>query len=83
MIIVSLSGFTPLIAELLPKSFGPYMALMLIGFAVGILGHLFRLRLMIVTGIIMIFLATVAFPLAINLSRETPAEVKDLATRSR
>lgn len=83
MIIRELPEIAPPIAELLPQSMTPYMALMLIGFLVGIAGHVMRLRLMIVAGIMMIFMATVLFPLAINLTQETPREVSDLARDSR
>ena len=33
------------LAALLPHSVGPYIALMLVGFAIGILGHLTQLAL--------------------------------------
>jgi hypothetical protein len=56
------------LADLLPRSPGPYVALMLIGFVVGILGHLTRARILIAVGIILIFLGTLALPLAANLS---------------
>lgn len=70
-------------AALLPQSIGPYLALMVIGFAIGALGHLVASKTLVAVGIILIFLATVAFPIAINLTNETPSEVRDLATRSR
>ena len=60
---------TPL-AALLPTSPGPYIALMLIGFATGILGHLTRLRALIVAGILLIFLGAFLLPLAANLSSD-------------
>ena len=34
----------PPLADLLPHSPGPYIALMLAGFAIGILGHVFRAK---------------------------------------
>ncbi|HZJ28482.1 MAG TPA: hypothetical protein VFD37_00670 [Solirubrobacterales bacterium] len=71
------------LAELLPRAIGPYMTLMVIGFLVGIAGHIIKARLMIIAGIMMIFMATVLFPLAINLTQETPREVSDLARDSR
>lgn len=46
-----------------------FMALVLIGFAVGILGHLFKVKTMVATGILMIFLATVALPVYLQLTR--------------
>ena len=52
---------------LLPQGHGPYVALLLIGFAVGILGQLFRQRWLIVTGILLIFLGALLLPLAAGL----------------
>ena len=46
-----------------------FVALVLIGFAVGILGHLFKVKTMVATGILMIFLATVALPVWLQLTR--------------
>jgi hypothetical protein len=60
----------PPLAALLPQTAGPYIALMLIGFVVGILGHLTRARWLVATGIILIFLGTLLFPLAVNLTTE-------------
>ena len=47
---------------------GPYITLMLVGFAVGILGHLTRTRLLVAVGVILIFLGALLFPLAANLT---------------
>ncbi len=55
---------------LLPHSPGPYIALMLAGFAVGVLGHLTRTRWLIAAGIALIFLGAFLFPLAANLTTE-------------
>ena len=60
------------VAGILPQSTGPYVALMILGFAVGILGHLSRSRWLVTTGIIIIFLAALAFPLALNLQSDKP-----------
>jgi hypothetical protein len=66
------------LAELLPRSPGPYVALMLIGFAVGILGHLTRSRVLIAAGVILIFLGALAFPLAANLTTgDRPAPIDE------
>ena len=46
-----------------------FVALVLLGFAVGILGHLFKVKTMVATGILMIFLATVALPVWLQLTR--------------
>jgi hypothetical protein len=58
------------LAELFPRSPGPYIALMLIGFAIGILGHLTRTRWLIAAGVTLIFLGALLFPLAANLTTE-------------
>jgi hypothetical protein len=42
---------------------GPYIALMVLGFAVGTFGHIVRSRIIVGVGIAMIFLATVLLPL--------------------
>jgi hypothetical protein len=41
----------------------PFVTLMVLGFVVGIAGHLFRSRLIVGLGIVMIFAATVLLPL--------------------
>jgi sulfite exporter TauE/SafE len=64
------------LAALLPHSAGPYIALVLIGFAVGILGHLSTSRWLIVAGIVLIFLGAFLFPLALNLTESTPPELR-------
>jgi hypothetical protein len=46
-----------------------FVALVLLGFAVGILGHLFKVKTMVATGILMIFLATVGLPVYLQLTR--------------
>ena len=58
------------LAALLPEEAGPYIALMLTGFAVGILGHLTRARWLVAAGVILIFLGAFLFPLAVNLTTE-------------
>jgi hypothetical protein len=58
------------LADLFPHSPGPYIALMLIGFAIGILGHLTRAKWLIASGVILIFLGALLFPLAANLTSD-------------
>jgi hypothetical protein len=58
------------IAALLPHSIGPYIALMLCGFAIGILGHLSSSRALVAAGVILIALGAFLFPLALNLTTE-------------
>jgi len=46
----------------------PFVVLMAVGFLVGGLGHLYRSKTLIATGIGLIFLATLGLPLGIYLS---------------
>jgi hypothetical protein len=62
----------PPVADLLPHSIGPYIALMLAGFAVAITGHLARSRWLVACGVIMILLATLLFPLALQITTDEP-----------
>jgi biotin transporter BioY len=55
------------LAALLPESHGPYVALMLIGFAIGIVGSVLRQRWLTVTGIVLIGLGALLLPLAAGL----------------
>ena len=64
----------PEVAITLPQTISPYLYLMLLGFVVGIAGHLFRLKILIGAGILMIALATLLLPLALVLSEDQPAE---------
>jgi len=57
-------------AALLAQSPGPYIALLLAGFAIGILGHLFKVKWLVASGVILIFLGALLFPLAANLTTE-------------
>jgi hypothetical protein len=52
----------PLAAQ---PSLGPFVALLVVGFVVGIFGHLIRSSLVIVLGIGLVFIATVVGPLVI------------------
>ncbi len=58
----------PLPAALLTHSPGPYIALMLAGFVIGILGHLTRVRWLVGAGVVLITLGALLLPLAANLS---------------
>jgi hypothetical protein len=59
-------------AGILPHTIGPYVSLMIAGFVIGILGHLFRARWLVAIGIILIFLAALALPLALNVTTDQP-----------
>jgi hypothetical protein len=43
---------------------------MLAGFAIGILGHVFRVKAMVIAGVTLIFLGALLFPLAANLTTD-------------
>ena len=66
------------IAALLSHSPGPYIALMLIGFAVGVLGHLAGARWLVAAGVILIALGALLLPLAANVTTENrPAPIEE------
>jgi hypothetical protein len=56
----------PTLAEVLPRSLGPYLALTFAGFVVGVAGHIVRSRWLVAIGVMMIFLGTLVFPLLLN-----------------
>jgi hypothetical protein len=64
------------LADLLPHSAGPYIALVLIGFAIGIFGHLSSARWLVAAGVILIFLGAFLFPLAVNFTQESPRQIE-------
>lgn len=45
-----------------------FVVLLALGFAIGIIGHVIKSRTLVAAGVILVFAATVALPLAINLS---------------
>ena len=72
---------TLVIAQFLDKGEGPeqtgdfsvdpkaFLVLLLLGFVVGTLGHVYKSKTMVATGIAMVFLATVAIPVFLSLTR--------------
>jgi hypothetical protein len=60
------------LAAILPESIGPYVSLMIAGFSIAVFGHLSRSRWLIALGIILVFLAAAAFPLALNVLYDQP-----------
>ena len=46
-----------------------FVALLLAGFAIGILGHIVKAKTLVAAGILMIFLATVGLPVWLQLTR--------------
>ncbi len=69
------------LATLLPHSATPYLALMIVGFATGILGHLSASRWLVAIGVILIFLGAFLFPLALNITESTPPQVENQRNR--
>jgi hypothetical protein len=66
------------LADLFPRSPGPYIGLMLAGFAIGILGHLTKTRWLVAAGVMLIFLGALLFPLAANLTTQNrPAPIEE------
>lgn len=55
------------LAALLPHGPGPYAALMLAGFAIGIVGHLTGSRLLVASGVTLIVLGALLLPLLGNV----------------
>jgi hypothetical protein len=47
----------------------PYLWLLALGFLIGALGHLFKVKAMIALGIFMIFSSTILLPLYVQLTR--------------
>jgi hypothetical protein len=60
------------LADVLPHSTGPYVAMMIAGFVIAIFGHMSRSRWLVAIGIIVIFLAAAVLPLALNVFTEKP-----------
>ena len=57
------------LAELLaalPREFGPYVTLVLLGFAVGVIGHLARSRWLVAIGVLLIFIGAFLLPLVLR-----------------
>ena len=68
----------PPLADLFPHSPGPYIALMLAGFLIGIVGHVFRARWLVAAGVALIFLGALLFPLLANVtSQNRPPPVEE------
>jgi len=63
-------------ATFLPHSAGPYMALILIGFAIGVFGHLSSARWLVAAGVILIFLGAFLFPVAVNVTQDNPGPIQ-------
>ena len=49
----------------------PFVAMMLVGFVIGVVGHVTRTKALVVLGIGLIFLATFLLPLAANVLKSS------------
>jgi hypothetical protein len=56
----------PELVAALPREFGPYVTLMLLGFVLGILGHLFRSRWLVAIGLMLIVIGAFLLPLVLK-----------------
>jgi hypothetical protein len=64
-------------AAALPHSLGPYIAIVVVGFAVGTCGHLFKARWLVGVGIALIVIGALLLPFAAGIpsgERSPPAE---------
>jgi hypothetical protein len=77
MIIGAMADLALQAATFLPESGTPYIVLVLVGFAVGILGYMSSSRWLVAVGIALIVLGALLFPIAINLTESTPPEVHE------
>jgi hypothetical protein len=71
------------LATLLPHSGTPYLVLVLLGFAIGILGHLSASRWLIAIGVTLIFFGALLFPLVLNLTESTPPQIERRAEETK
>ena len=62
------SALAPALLAALPREFGPYATLMILGFVIGILGHLTRSRWLVTIGILLIVLGAWVLPLLLKAS---------------
>jgi hypothetical protein len=65
-----MTGVLP--AGLLPHDVQTYIVMTCVGLVVGMLGHVARSRWLVLAGILLVFAATVLFPLAVNVTHDTP-----------
>jgi hypothetical protein len=55
------------LAQSYDPALGPFIAVMALGFLIGIAGHVYKSKTAVATGIAMIFLATLILPLIVYL----------------
>ncbi len=76
-------GTLEVVADVLPRSVGPYLALMVAGFVVAIWGHGMKSKWTVTIGIAMIFSATLLLPIALQLLSEGDSSAPDSSPASR
>ena len=62
------SALLPELLAALPREFGPYISLMLLGFVLGILGHMTRSRWLVAIGLLLIVIGAFLLPLLLKAS---------------
>jgi sulfite exporter TauE/SafE len=65
-LLVSAATIGPAMIAALPRNLGPYATLMLLGFFIGIVGHIFRSRWLVAIGVLLIFIGAFLLPLALK-----------------
>jgi hypothetical protein len=59
-------------AAILPDDIGFYLSMMVVGFVIGVIGHVWKIRRLVALGIGLIFLATFLLPVAIIATNDKP-----------
>jgi sulfite exporter TauE/SafE len=67
-LLAAAATLVPGVVAALSREFGPYVTLMLLGFVVGILGHLTRSRWLVAIGVILIFVGAFLLPLVLKVT---------------
>ncbi|MEK6250641.1 MAG: hypothetical protein AABM43_01650 [Actinomycetota bacterium] len=65
-LLVAASTLVPALLGALPRNFGPYASLMLLGFVFGIFGHIARSRWLVTIGLLLIVIGAFLLPLALK-----------------
>jgi hypothetical membrane protein len=81
-VLIGISGVFCGAVGFLPERLAPYISLMLAGFFIGALGHLSRSRWLVATGILLVFSATLLFPLVLIAGEENPPVAPDPRLRT-
>jgi sulfite exporter TauE/SafE len=65
-LLVAASTLVPALVAALPRNFGPYATLMLLGFVIGIFGQMARSRWLITIGVLLIVIGAFLLQLALK-----------------